>query len=66
MHEENSEKIFSLRDRLGQLKFIAKMKNDEKNEEAGHVQDQLKTVMEELGQNTTAVSKNKGQDKKIL
>jgi len=66
MHEENSEKIFSLRDRLGQLKFIAKMKNDEKNEEVGHVQDQLKTVMEELGQNTTAVSKNKGQDKKIL
>jgi len=42
------------------------MKNDEKNEEVGHVQDQLKTVMEELGQNTTAVSKKKGQDKKIL
>lgn len=58
MHEENS-KILSLRDRLSQLKFIAKMKNGENNEEVGNMQEQLKRVMEELGQNTTAVSEKR-------
>lgn len=58
MHEENS-KILSLRDRLSQLKFIAKMKNGENKEEVGNMQEQLKTVMEELGQNTTAVSEKR-------
>lgn len=58
MHEENSE-ILSLRDRLSQLKFIAKMKNGENDEEVGNMQEQLKTVMEELGQNTTAVSEKR-------
>lgn len=58
MHEENS-KILSLRDRLSQLKFIAKMKNGENNEEVGNMQEQLKRVMEELGKNTTAVSEKR-------
>lgn len=58
MHEENS-KIISLRDRLSQLKFIAKMRNGVNNEEVGNIQEQLKTVMEKLGQNTTAVSEKK-------
>lgn len=48
MHEENSNKVLSLRDRLSQLKFIAKMKNGENNEEVGNMHEQLKTVMEEL------------------
>lgn len=37
-HEENSEKILSLRDILSQLKFIVKMKNSENNEEVGNMQ----------------------------
>lgn len=57
--EENSKKILSLRDRLSQLKFIPKMKSSENNEEEGNMQDQLKTAMKELGQNTAAVSENK-------
>lgn len=59
MHEENSKKIPFLSDRLSQFKFIAKMKNGENNEEVGNMQEQLKTVMEELGQNNTAVSERK-------
>lgn len=47
MHEEKSKKILSLRDRLSPLKFIAKMKNSENNEEVGNMQEQLKTNIEE-------------------
>lgn len=39
MHEKNSEKTFSLRDRLSQLKFIAKMENREKSEEIWNFQE---------------------------
>lgn len=59
MHEDISKKILSLRDRLSQIKFIAKMKNGENNEEVGKMQEQLKTVMEEIGENTTALSEKK-------
>lgn len=59
MHEDISKKILSLRDRLSQIKFIAKMKNGENNEEVGKMQEQLKTVMEETGENTTALSEKK-------
>lgn len=59
MHEDISKKILSLRDRLSQIKFIAKMKNGENNEEVGNMQEQLKTVMEEIGENTTALSEKK-------
>ena len=44
---------------MSQLKFIAKMKNGENNEEIGNMKEQLKTVMKELEQNTTAVSEKK-------
>lgn len=57
--EENSKKILSLRDRLSQLKSIPKMKSSENNGEAGTMQEQLKTAMKEVGQNTTAVSEHK-------
>lgn len=57
--EENSEKILPLRDRLSQLRFISKIKSSENNEEGWKMQEQLKTPMKELGQNTTAVSENR-------
>lgn len=59
MHEDISKKILSLRDRLSQIKFIAKMKNGENNEEVGKMQEQLKTVMDETGENITALSEKK-------
>lgn len=57
--EENLKKILSLRDRLSQLKSIPQMKSSENNGEAGTMQEQLKTAMKEVGQNTTAVSEHK-------
>lgn len=59
MHEENLKKILCPKDRLSQLNFSTKIKNGENHEEVGNIQEQLKTVMEELGQNTSAVSERK-------